>query len=180
MSAGIRSQRTTRLRPVCLAAYSALSASSISDCGVWAPSSMLDTPRLAVTASLGVSSIELGAQTPQSLIDEADKALYAAKQTGRNRVVRWDRMPADMEAEKLAAAAVASELAGDAAHGAAPAPQAGPPTIPFGAVTALMSALRYRDAATAAHTQRVADLCVMLAKDRMPVRECFVLEVAAL
>jgi putative nucleotidyltransferase with HDIG domain len=43
-----------------------------------------------------------------------------------------------------------------------------------------MSALRYRDAATAAHSQRVADLCVLLAKARMSVRECFVLEVAAL
>jgi diguanylate cyclase (GGDEF)-like protein/PAS domain S-box-containing protein len=139
---------------------------------------------IAVTASLGVSSIELGAETPQMLIDEADKALYAAKQTGRNRVVRWDRMPRDTESEKLAAAAVAADLSNGAAAPAAPAPPApaaGPqPAIPFGAVTALSSALRYRDAATAAHSQRVADLCVLLAKDRMPVRECFVLEVAAL
>ena len=141
---------------------------------------------IAVTASLGISSIELGAESPQMMIDEADKALYAAKQTGRNRVVRWDRMPTDLEAEKLAAAAVAAELAG-AENPPAPrqlgraAPAAAvQPTISFGAVTALMSALRYRDAGTASHSQRVADLCVRVARDRMSVRECFVLEVAAL
>ena len=138
---------------------------------------------IAVTASLGVSGAELGAASPHMLIDEADKALYAAKQTGRNRVVRWDRMPADLEAEKLAAAAVAAELTG--APPQAPPDQPAPlreppqPSIPYGAVTALMSALRYRDGATAAHSQRVADLCVALAKDRLGVRECFVLEVAA-
>ena len=133
---------------------------------------------IAVTASLGVSCIEHGAPSPQLLIDEADKALYAAKQTGRNRVVRWDRMPSELPAEKLAAAAIAAD--GHGAAMAAPAAQPAEPTIPFGAVTALTSALRYRDAATAAHSQRVADLCVALAKGRLTVRETFVLEVAAL
>src|SRR4051812_41586600 len=52
--------------------------------------------------------------------------------------------------------------------------------IPFHAVTALMSALAHRDSATAEHSQRVADLCIATAKGRMSVRECFVLEVAAL
>ena len=135
---------------------------------------------IAVTASLGVSGMELGAESPQLMIDEADRALYAAKQTGRNRVVRWDRTPEDVAAEKLAAAAVAAEVAGAAPAGATIPVQPAQPTIPFGAVTALMSALRYRDAATAAHSQRVADLCVALGKGRMSVRECFLLEVAAL
>jgi diguanylate cyclase (GGDEF)-like protein/PAS domain S-box-containing protein/putative nucleotidyltransferase with HDIG domain len=136
---------------------------------------------IAVTASLGVSCIEHGAPSPQLLIDEADKALYAAKQTGRNRVVRWDRMPSDLASERLAAAAIAADGPGAAAHHApVPPPQSEQPTIPFGAVTALTSALKYRDAATAAHAQRVADLCVALAKGRMSVRDTFVLEVAAL
>ena len=106
-------------------------------------------------------------------------------------------MPADVAAEKLAAAAVAAELAGDAGQAAAahsqgqangqahPAASAALLDV-AGAFDSLrrghrvMSALRYRDAATASHSQRVADLCVALAKDRMSVRECFLLEVAAL
>jgi diguanylate cyclase (GGDEF)-like protein/putative nucleotidyltransferase with HDIG domain len=135
---------------------------------------------IAVTASLGVSCIEHGAPSPQLLIDEADKALYAAKQTGRNRVVRWDRMPSGLASERLAAAAIAADGNDAAAHREPAAAQSEQPTIPFGAVTALMSALKYRDAATAAHAQRVADLSVALAKGRMSVRDSFVLEVAAL
>jgi hypothetical protein len=52
--------------------------------------------------------------------------------------------------------------------------------IPFHAVTALMAALSYRDALTAEHTRRVADLCVLTAKDIMTQRECYIMEVAAL
>jgi putative nucleotidyltransferase with HDIG domain len=47
-------------------------------------------------------------------------------------------------------------------------------------VTALMSALRYRDGKTADHSTRVADLCVTIAKGLMPLRECFLVEVAAM
>ena len=42
------------------------------------------------TASFGLSSIESGAQDPGEMIDQADKALYMSKNTGRNRVTRWD------------------------------------------------------------------------------------------
>src|SRR5204863_9511447 len=57
--------------------------------------------------------------------------------------------------------------------------EAGMP-IPFHAVTALMSALAHRDAATAEHCNRVADLCVCTAKGLMSVADCFLLEVAAM
>jgi len=43
-----------------------------------------------VTNSLGVSSLLCEAESAQELLDQADKALYIAKESGRNRVVIWD------------------------------------------------------------------------------------------
>ncbi|MGD8836590.1 MAG: EAL domain-containing protein [Desulfobacteraceae bacterium] len=48
-----------------------------------------------VTVSLGVSSLESNANTSDELVNQADKALYAAKKSGRNRVVSWGK---DVEA----------------------------------------------------------------------------------
>ena len=42
--------------------------------------------RLPVTTSLGVAEILSGIESPQSLLKSADKALYASKSGGRNRV----------------------------------------------------------------------------------------------
>jgi diguanylate cyclase (GGDEF)-like protein/PAS domain S-box-containing protein len=42
-----------------------------------------------VTLSQGVSSIDFNAGKPDELIDQADKALYVAKESGRNRVITW-------------------------------------------------------------------------------------------
>ena len=47
-----------------------------------------------VTASLGVTSIAFGAKTLLELINQADEALYASKEGGRNRVTRWDQRDA--------------------------------------------------------------------------------------
>jgi len=44
---------------------------------------------LTVTASLGVAALEQGATDPAKLVDQADKALYQAKEQGRNRVEQW-------------------------------------------------------------------------------------------
>ena len=46
--------------------------------------------RLVITVSCGVSSTVFGARTPLELIDQADKALYAAKEGGRNCVMALD------------------------------------------------------------------------------------------
>ena len=44
---------------------------------------------MRVTISLGVAFLEDGAATPLELVNQADCALYAAKESGRNRVVCW-------------------------------------------------------------------------------------------
>jgi len=46
--------------------------------------------RLVITVSCGISSTAFGARTPLALIDQADKALYAAKEGGRNCVMALD------------------------------------------------------------------------------------------
>jgi two-component system cell cycle response regulator len=43
---------------------------------------------LRVTASLGIAELSAAHQTPGDLVAEADEALYRAKQTGRNQVMR--------------------------------------------------------------------------------------------
>ncbi|MBX7184917.1 MAG: sensor domain-containing diguanylate cyclase [Vicinamibacteria bacterium] len=43
------------------------------------------TEQLRITASCGVSATDLGYATPEELIHSADEALYASKETGRNR-----------------------------------------------------------------------------------------------
>jgi diguanylate cyclase (GGDEF)-like protein len=53
---------------------------------------------LMITVSCGVSSTVFGARTPLELIDQADKALYAAKEGGRNCVMALDSIIAGANA----------------------------------------------------------------------------------
>ena len=58
-----------------------------------------------VTASFGVSSVAFGADRFQDLVNQADEALYASKEGGRNRVTCWNAIGS--------AAAVARDSADD-------------------------------------------------------------------
>ena len=44
---------------------------------------------LDLTISLGVASLQSTQDTMTDLLKRADKALYAAKANGRNKVVKW-------------------------------------------------------------------------------------------
>jgi diguanylate cyclase (GGDEF)-like protein/PAS domain S-box-containing protein len=155
----------------------------------------LQIPDLRVTASLGVSSVALGASDPQGMIDQADKCLYVAKRNGRNQVIRWDAVPPDLvvdptkvSREAPEASASRSSPSQDATALESTSPTAGAgsgeeletASIPFGVVSTLLAALAYRDSATAEHSRRVADLCVLLGSRLLSVRETYVLEMAAL
>jgi diguanylate cyclase (GGDEF)-like protein/putative nucleotidyltransferase with HDIG domain len=124
---------------------------------------------ICITASLGVSALGTGASSARDLLSQADEALYRAKRGGRNRVHLWSSEDAPAQPQ---ATGTSAEPPRDATTPA--------PTIPFGAVTALMSVLAHRDKATAAHSHRVADLCVATASGLLGAGDCFVLEVAAL
>ena len=123
---------------------------------------------LAVTVSLGVSTTALGPREPRELLDQADKALYASKRNGRNRVTRFDELHADFTIHKEPLPPSDRSSLQTAT------------TIPFPAVTALLSALAYRDISTAEHSVRVADLCVLAAEGLISRSQCYVLEVAGL
>ena len=129
-----------------------------------------DVPNFEITASLGVSATSESPESPQDLLDQADRSLYFAKRNGRNRVSRWDTVKHEVaQLPEKTTTNQDEERAGKAAS-----------AIPFHAVAALTSALSHRDQATAVHSRRVADLCVATGEGLLSLRECYVLEIAAL
>lgn len=123
-----------------------------------------DEQELRLSASLGVSDLTFAARDPQELINQADKCLYVAKHRGRNQVVCYSPEVAEMEITESAESQSDDDFT---------------PDIPYPAVTALLSALGYRDSSTAAHSRRVADLCAAAADGLLQPREIYVLEIAA-
>ncbi len=117
-----------------------------------------------VTASFGVSELSFGAADSHELLEQADKSLYVAKRGGRNRVERYDLLPEEStESSEEAPEAVPTEK-----------------TIPFPAVSALCSALTYRDPQTGMHSQRVSRYAALLAQQSLGPREVYTIEIAAL
>lgn len=129
--------------------------------------------KLSITASFGVSCTSQRASAPQLMLDQADVSLYAAKRNGRNQVVCFDRLPTEIteraKSDRRKTFASQTDHAGEKLD-----------VIPFEAVSALLSALSFRDAATAEHSHRVADLCVKVGEQLLSKAECYRLEVAAL
>ena len=127
-----------------------------------------DPSELRLTASVGVSTLGLGANEPQELINQADKCLYLAKRTGRNRVVSYRTEMAELEIDdaKISRSKPVAEVESQ--------------SIPYPAVSALLSALSYRDAETAEHSRRVADLVVLAVDGILSHRDTYILEIAAL
>lgn len=53
--------------------------------------------RLQVTASFGVTTAIDSSNQPDALVDQSDQALYKAKQSGRNRVVRYSNIESNQQ-----------------------------------------------------------------------------------
>ena len=132
--------------------------------------SELEFPNFAITASLGVSAFGLGADSPQDMLDQADKCLYVAKRNGRNQVVRFDTVPSGLLVDESKISRSKPSLL-DAESSA---------SIPFAAVSALLSALSFRDHHTGMHSTRVSAYAAMLAQQVMSPREAFIVEMGAM
>jgi diguanylate cyclase (GGDEF)-like protein/putative nucleotidyltransferase with HDIG domain/PAS domain S-box-containing protein len=131
--------------------------------------SELEFPNFKITASLGLSAFSLGAASPQDMLDQADKCLYVAKRNGRNQVVRFDTVPADLiiDESKVSRTKPSETAKVD-------------PTIPFPAVNALLSALTFRDHETGMHSHRVSTYAALLAQRLLGPKEVYVVEIGAL
>ena len=122
-----------------------------------------------VTASIGVSSSNFGAPSLQAQIEQSDRALYAAKHGGRNAVRCWNlQMEIDaLEAERKKTTKLSSIEIEE--H-----------PISYHSVVTLNAAMSHRVPAIAAHSHRVAEMSVVLARGLMSVGDLYALEIAAM
>ena len=124
---------------------------------------------LGLTVSIGVAVGEPAAMDMQVAIDQADRSLYVAKMLGRDRVICFGDFTEE-EFQQLMTKKLAPVDDNDSTVSG----------IPFNALTGLISALSYRDASTAEHSRRVADLCAYVSLRLLSFQDQFVLETAAL
>ena len=110
-----------------------------------------------VTVSCGVSCTSVGALSSQTLIAEADEALYNSKHAGRNRTTRFDRLDPSLPrspADRKPSVPASEEL------------------IPIHAVRSLFAALSFRDPQTAQHSRRVSEMCVKIGSTWLNPASC--------
>lgn len=120
------------------------------------------------TISCGVANRTLDMLGVESLIENADQALLAAKRLGRNQVVRFD----ELESGSKKLESISNEVDRDDRLSESDNHQV---------VNTLLTALKYRDFPTVDHSRRVAELCREFARHLgfAPSRRA-TLEVAAL
>ena len=118
---------------------------------------------LDITASFGVSSTEQ-ADSQNELAQQSDMALYASKESGRNRATCYDPTMTSATAKKAAAKSRGDERS----------------PFPMEAVHALLATLRFRDPLTYEHSCRVAAICVRVMEDVLEPLDLLTLEVAGL
>ncbi len=124
---------------------------------------LLDPAELRLTVSIGVSELRYTPVDTQVWIHESDKALYGAKRDGLNRIICYNYGFAEDTEEAEAEDEPEERI-----------------EIPYPAVTALVSALSYRDTNTAEHSRRVADICTRIGCEMLEPAQVYVLEIAAL
>ena len=132
---------------------------------------------LKITVSLGVSHSQLGAGSPEALLDQADQALYFSKRNGRDRVTRFDKLPEGTQfrpehSRAENAAPQTQEMKSPESEAAT--------RVPYHAVSSLLSALAFRDPETASHCMRVADYAVATSRGLMSAGDAYLLEIRAL
>ncbi len=141
-----------------------------------------------VTASIGVSAFELNPSSCQMMMEQADKALYVAKHSGRNAVRQWqpsmdkvEHAPKKREEHSSAVQATSlTESENRVEQFQAEEFRVDDLPVSYQAVVALHAALSYKHADTALHSQRVAESSIAVARGLMSFRELFLLEIGAL
>ena len=143
--------------------------------------------QFSITASFGVAAYAGRESTSQDILELADKALYAAKRSGRNRVVRSDRIDQAAGGKPPVMTAIAVAAPADGARTTQTPPeralrQSKGDRSPLAAevVRGLGRALAYRDTMTAEHSRQVAEMCMLAARGLLSQHECHELEIAAL
>jgi diguanylate cyclase (GGDEF)-like protein/putative nucleotidyltransferase with HDIG domain len=124
--------------------------------------------KIELTVSAGISTRSFGAMDVQHLLDQADQSLYIAKRH-RNRVVCWDACPKNQWTQR---GGRQLELGFDGTGSATP--------VHVATLNALLSALEFRDSATAEHARRVATLCLAVGRDLLDGKHVYALKVAGL
>ena len=126
-------------------------------------------PHRPVTASFGVATMTLGALAARDLVDQADRAMYASKRGGRNRITQ----SADLGGLHSAGTLLPLRAQGRAALvEALVAPTAGPGPGDAGGqgptwddiVDGWVRALVLRDSETVEHSRRVTDMVLVVSQ----------------